>query len=136
MQDTSGSLCFIYNPLKLKLLLFNKKILYRMVPYISGETLYLWTSATWPKLRQFAIPTLFYPFHPYLPYMPHFIQLFTNFSRIICQGPNVNHQNQLYQRLLKYKFDRMCVPSPRNVCPSYFLSQFPITRHLNDLCMV
>lgn len=68
LQDSSGSLCFIYNPLKLKLL-FNKKILYRMVPYISGETLYLWTSATWPKLRQFAIPTLFYPFHPYLPYM-------------------------------------------------------------------
>lgn len=73
LQDSSGSLCFIYNPLKLKLLLFNKKILYRMVPYISGETLCLWTSATWPKLRQFAIPTLFYPFHPYLPYMPHFI---------------------------------------------------------------
>lgn len=46
LQDSSGSLCFIYNPLKLKLLLFNKKILYRMVPYISGETLYLWTSAT------------------------------------------------------------------------------------------
>lgn len=59
MQETSGSLCFIYtcNPLKLKLLLFNKKILYRMVPNISGETLYLWTSTTWPKLRQFAIPT-------------------------------------------------------------------------------
>lgn len=73
LQDTSGSLCFIYNPLKLKLLLFNKKILYRMVPYISGDTLYLWTSATCPKLIQFAIPTLFYPFHPYLPYMPHFI---------------------------------------------------------------